>query len=41
MKQTTLLIFQLFLIVFAFYALLEYTGSQRYLVVLPVLQACT
>jgi len=37
MKQTTLLIFQLFLIIIAFYALLEYTGSQRYLVALTCL----
>jgi len=37
MKQTTLLIFQLFLIIIAFYALLEYTGSQRYLVALACL----
>ena len=37
MKQTTLLIFQLFLIIFAFYALLKYTGSQRYLVALTCL----
>ena len=37
MKQKTLLIFQLLLIIFAFYALLKYTGSQRYLVALACL----
>ena len=37
MKQTTLLIFQLFLIIFAFYAMLKYTGSQRLLVALTCL----
>ena len=37
MKQKTLLIFQLLLIVFAFYALLKYTGSQRYFVALTCL----
>ncbi len=37
MKQKTLLIFQLLLIIFAFYALLKYTGSQRYLVALTCL----
>ena len=29
MKQKTLLLFQLLLAVFAFYAVLKYTGSQR------------
>ncbi len=37
MKQTTLLIFQLFLIVFAFYALLKYTGTQRFFIALTCL----
>jgi hypothetical protein len=37
MKQTSLLLFQLFLIIFAFYALLKYTGSQRFLVSLTCL----
>lgn len=37
MKQKTLLIFQLFLIIFAFYAVLKYTGSQRFLVALACL----
>jgi hypothetical protein len=37
MKQKTLLIFQLFLIIFAFYALLKYTGSQRFLIALACL----
>jgi hypothetical protein len=37
MKQKTLLIFQLLLIIFAFYALLKYSGSQRYLIALTCL----
>jgi hypothetical protein len=37
MKQKTLLIFQLFLIIVAFYAVLKYTGSQRFLVALTCL----
>jgi len=37
MKQKTLLLFQLFLLIFAFHALLSYTGSQRLLVSLGCL----
>jgi len=37
MKQKTLLLFQLFLIIFAFYALLKFTGNQRSLVALSCL----
>ena len=37
MKQKTLLLFQLFLLIFAFYVLLSYSGSQRLLVSLGCL----
>jgi len=37
MKQKTLLLFQLFLAVFAFYALVNYPGSSRFLVPLACL----
>lgn len=37
MKQKTLLLFQLFLIIFALYSLLKYSGNQRWLVSLACL----